>query len=76
VQDLRLIGGSAFMPAFYNLLGRGLHSSTFRLKLSAFCGIGVYLGVTYGVSRRCQGVLTSIRGCSGCISCQARLRLS
>ena len=24
---------------------RGLHSSTFRLNLSAFCGIGVYSGV-------------------------------
>ena len=28
------------------LIGRGLHSSTFRLNLSAFCGIGVHLGVT------------------------------
>ena len=25
--------------------GRGLHWSTFRLNLSAFCGIGVHLGV-------------------------------
>jgi hypothetical protein len=25
--------------------GRGLHSSTFRLNLSALCGIGVHLGV-------------------------------
>jgi len=28
------------------------------------------------VSRRCQGVLRSIRGCSGCILCQKRLGLS
>jgi hypothetical protein len=25
--------------------GRGLHSSTFRLNISAFCGIGVHEGV-------------------------------
>jgi len=29
-------------------LGRGLHSSTFRLNLSASCGIGVQLGVSKG----------------------------
>jgi len=28
---------------------RGLHSSTFRLNLSAFCGIGGYSGVVAGV---------------------------
>jgi len=27
------------------IAGRGLHSSTFRLNLSAFCGIGVHQGV-------------------------------
>ena len=43
--------------------GRGLHSSTFRLNLSALYGIGGALGVVLGVSRRCQGVLRSIRGC-------------
>ena len=37
-------------------LGRGLHSSTFRLKLSAFCGVGVHLGVVHVVFQRCQGV--------------------
>jgi len=26
-------------------IGRGLHSSTFRLNLSAFCGMGVHVGV-------------------------------
>jgi len=35
---------------------RGLHSSTFRLNLSALCGIGVHLGVVEGVFRRCRGV--------------------
>jgi len=35
---------------------RGLHSSTFRLNVSAFCGIEVHLGVAYGVLRRCSGV--------------------
>ena len=41
-------------------MGRGLHSSTFRLDVSAFCGIG-------GVIRGCVGgayeVLGGIRGC-------------
>ena len=35
---------------------RGSHSSTFRLNLRAFCGIGVHLGVTWGVLKRCQRV--------------------
>jgi hypothetical protein len=34
------------------MCGRGLHSSTFRLNVSAFCGIG-------GVSRGC---LVGVRG--------------
>ena len=36
--------------------GRGLHSSTFRLNISAFCGTGVHMLVVEGVFRRCQGV--------------------
>ena len=55
---------------------RGLHSSTFRLTLSAYCRTGVHSGIVQGVIRRCQGVLRSIRGCSGCILCQKRHRLS
>jgi len=51
---------------------RGLHSSTFRLNLSAFCGIGI----VQGVFARFQGVLTSPGGCSGCVLRQKRLRLS
>ena len=52
---------------------RGLHSSTFRLNVSAFCGIGgAFKGCLGGV----QEVLGGIRGCSGCILCQERLRLS
>jgi len=31
--------------ALTRLTGRGLHSSTFRLNISAFCGTGVHLGV-------------------------------
>ena len=42
--------------------GRGLHSSTFRLNLSAFCGIGVRLGVVQGMLRRCNGVLGGLSG--------------
>ena len=32
--------------------GRGLHSSTFRLNVSAFCGIGGAFRVFQGVLRR------------------------
>jgi hypothetical protein len=35
---------ASFAPPPDNLPGRGLHSSTFRLNLSAFCGIGVHTG--------------------------------
>jgi hypothetical protein len=53
--------------------GRGLHSSTFRLNLSASCGIG-------GAFRCCLGgvweVSRGVRACSGCVLCQKRLRLS
>jgi len=52
---------------------RGLHSSSFRLKLSAFCGIG-------GALRGCLGgawkVLGNIWGYLGCTMCQRRLMLS
>jgi len=41
-------------------VGRGLHSSTFRLNVSAFCGIGVHLGIFYAVLRRCYGILGGI----------------
>ena len=46
--------------------GRGLHSSTFRLNVSAFCGIGVAF-------RSCSG---SVYQVLGGILCQKRLRLS
>jgi len=42
--------------------GRGLHSSTFRLNVSAFCGQGVHLGVAQGVFRRWYGVLGGAQG--------------
>jgi len=53
--------------------GRGLPSSTFRLNLSAFCGIG---GAIRGYQGVVQEVLGAIMGCSGYILCQKRLRLS
>jgi len=68
-------GGAAVAHAVAPL-ARGLLSSTFRLNLSAFCGIWVHLGVVQGLFRRCQGVFRSIRGCAGCTLCQKRLRLS
>ena len=45
----------------------------FQLNVSAFCGIrGACMGCLGGFSV----VLGSIRGCSGCILCLRRLRLS
>jgi len=56
--------------------GRGLHSSTIRLNVSAFCGTG-------GAFRGCLGgiyeVLGDMQGCLGCLGCslcQKRLTLS
>ena len=47
----------------------GLHSSTFQLNVSAFCGIGGAsrdcLGVILRVFRRCRGVLGDVGGCVG-----------
>jgi len=46
--------------------GRGLLSTTFRLNVSAFCGIGY-------ACRDCLGVVLGVSGvtwgCSGCILC-------
>ena len=53
--------------------GRGLHSSTFRLNVSAFCGIR---GACWGCLGGDQDVSGGMRGCLGCILCQKRLRLS
>ena len=51
LKSFSLVDASALAPFRYTELmfsaavGRGLYSSTFRLNLSAFCGIGVHLGV-------------------------------
>ena len=45
------------------LVGRGLHSSTFQLTASAFCGIGGTLGGVYKGVTRCHG------GGQGCFRC-------
>ena len=43
--------------------GRGLHSSTFRLNVSAFCGVG-------GAFRGCSGgVYEVLRGSRRCLGC-------
>ena len=56
---------------------RGLHSSTFQLNGSAFCGMG---GAFKDLLKGCLGgvceVLGGIRRWLGCILCQKRLRLS
>ena len=44
------------MPRLKQLRGRGLYSSTFRLNLSAFCGIG-------GAFRGCLGGVYEVSGC-------------
>jgi hypothetical protein len=46
--------------------GRGLHSSTFRLNVSAFCGLG---GACRGCIRGLQEVSRDSRGCLGCVLC-------
>jgi len=60
-------------PLSANVLGRGLHSSTFWLNVSAFCGIGVTFGGCVGGAYEVWAVLG---GCLACIWCQKRLRLS
>ena len=42
--------------------GRGLYSSTFRIDVSAFCGIGVHVGAVSEVFRRCAGVSGGVQG--------------
>ena len=44
------------------LAGRDLHSSTFQLNVSAFCGIGGARGIVWGLFCGCLG---GVRGCSG-----------
>jgi len=50
-------------------VARGLHSSTFQLNVSAFCGIGGALkdcsGVILRVFRKCRGVLGGVKGVKG-----------
>jgi len=53
--------------------GMGLHSSTFRLNVSALQGIG---GACRGCLGGDSGLLGDTRGCLGCISSQKRLRLT
>jgi hypothetical protein len=56
--------------------GRGLHSSSFRLKVSAFCVTGnTFMGCLWGVYE-CYEVLGGMRGCIGGVLCQKWLRLS
>jgi hypothetical protein len=56
-----------------NAAGRGLHSSTFWLNLSAFCGTGAaFMGCLGGI----WAVTRGVRGCLGCYLCQIWLSLS
>ena len=57
----------------FGALGRGLHSSTSQLNLSAFRGIG---GALRGCVRGVQEVSGGIRGYLGYVLCQKRLKLS
>ena len=64
---------AAALKSMREALGRGLHSSTFRLNISAF----------YGIGGECRGCLESVkeelrgnRGSSGYILCWKRLGLS
>jgi len=71
-RKVSALGGSMTQPR-----NRGLQSSTFRLNVSAFCGIG---GAFRGRLEGVYEVLVGVRGClewvSGCILYQKRLRLS
>jgi len=56
--------------------GRGLHSSTLQLNLSALYGIG---GARRDCVARVKGVLggvQGVQGVQGVVSCQTRLKLS
>jgi hypothetical protein len=53
---------------------RGLHSSTIRLNVSAFCGIGGALQGFYGVFRRCQGVRRGRLAGGFCQTAQVELK--
>jgi hypothetical protein len=55
------------------ILGRGLHSSTFRLNVSAFYRIGVACSGCLGGF---QEVFGSIRGSLRYVICQKRLNMS
>ena len=76
VRSARVGGSRATRNAF--VLGvkpmfRGLHSSTFRLNLSDFCGIG---GAFRGCVGSVQEVSGGIKEYHGCVLCHKRLRLS
>ena len=80
--DVSVRGGGQELPAGGDAedhLGRGLHSSTLQLNLSALHGIG---GARRGYEARvvgCCGVLWGVVGCLwcvGCFLCQTRLKLS
>jgi hypothetical protein len=71
IGSLGVLGTLFCLDSFGFLpITRGLHSSTFRLNVSAFCG-------TEGTCKGCLcGGSGGLRGCLGCISCQKRLKLS
>jgi hypothetical protein len=56
-----------------SLRGRGLHSSTFQLNLSAFYVTGVAVRGCFG---GVKGVIKGNRGVLGVLFCQKRLKLS
>jgi hypothetical protein len=68
-----LVGAGAAHAVLHSAMGRGSHSSTFRLNLSAFCGKGGALGGCLG---GVQGVSGVIRAWLGCVLCPKWLRLS
>jgi len=69
VEDLSAGGGAAAVAVAMSaeatmLEGRGLHSFSFQLNVSAFCGIGgAFRGYLWGVYEVSGGV----RGCLGCV---------
>ena len=71
LTPVALMEGMAFKDTV--VLGRGLHSSTFRINVSAFYGKG---GACRGCLGGVSGVAGDIRRYLGYTLCQKRLRFS
>ena len=58
------VGGGLHGAAARGVDGRGIHSFTFQLNVSAFCDVG---GCVEGLSRGCLAVEGGVMVCLGCV---------